>query len=135
MKMKKHKTKMITIFIALTILTFAFFNAQPVTGQDEEITRLRQKITELEKRIKDLESLLRISKDPESLHTGEEQGWQNKKNWRNLKTGMTREQVYKMLGEPIMEIDGVRTLWYYPNIYCGYVSFDEKGCLIQWSEP
>lgn len=133
--MKKRKTKIIAIFIAVTALTFVFFSLQPVTGQDEEILRLRQKISDLEDRIKDLEGLLTVFKDPESLHPGDDQGWQNKKNWRTLKSGMTREQVYEILGEPIKEIDGVRTLWYYPNIYCGYVSFDETGCLTKWSEP
>ena len=133
--MKKQKAIITTMIIAAIILTSVFFNFQPVTGQDQEIARLRQKIADLENRIKDLESLLRISKDPESFQSGEGQGWQNKKNWRNLKTGMTREQVHEILGNPIKTIEGVRTLWYYPNMYCGYVSFDEDGCLIGWSEP
>ena len=133
--MKKQNAIIILMVIAVSIMASVFLNFQPVTGQDEEIVRLRQKITDLENRIKDLENLLRISKDPESFLSGEEQGWQNRKNWRNLKTGMTREQVYEILGDPIKTIDGVRTLWYYPNIYCGYVTFDENGCLIGWAEP
>jgi hypothetical protein len=29
----------------------------------------------------------------------------------------------------------VRTFWYYPSIYSGYVSFDDKGRLAGWKEP
>jgi hypothetical protein len=104
-------------------------------GQDEEIVKLKQKIADLEKRIKDLEGLLRITKEPEGIHESEGQGWQNKKNWRDLKAGMTPEEVHRILGDPIKTIDGVKTFWYYPNIYCGYVSFDEDGTLVRWSEP
>ena len=33
------------------------------------------------------------------------------------------------------KIEGTRTLWYYPNIYCGYVFFDKNGLLSGWNEP
>jgi hypothetical protein len=56
-------------------------------------------------------------------------------NWRNLEAGMNEEQVRTILGEPVKEIQGVRTLWYYPSIYSGYVSFDDKGRLSGWKEP
>ena len=48
---------------------------------------------------------------------------------------MSEGEVKKTLGEPIKVISGVRTLWYYPNIYCGYVLFDKNGQLNGWSEP
>jgi hypothetical protein len=127
------------IFIILTIMVSAltFFTLFPnyVQAQDDEISALRQKISELENRIKDLESLLIIYKEPEEIRSETVQGWQNKKNWRNLKAGMTAEQVRAVLGEPTKVIDGTRTLWYYPNIFCGYVSFDDKGRLAIWNEP
>ena len=117
-----------TIFISLTL------NCRPVRSQDDEVLRLRQKISELEKRVNDMEKLLTICTEEQKTHD-EMPGWQNKKNWRKLTTGMTKEQVESILGEPTKMISGVRTLWYYPNIYCGYVSFDEKGNLIGWNEP
>ena len=128
-------TLMIIVIIMLSALTLFTFFPNSITAQDDEISMLRQKISELENRIKDLEALLMIYKEPEGITSGTTQGWQNKKNWRSLKTGMTVEQVLAILGEPIKTIDGVRTLWYYPNIYCGYVSFDDKGRLTMWSEP
>jgi hypothetical protein len=48
---------------------------------------------------------------------------------------MSEDQVRALLGEPVKEIKGVKTLWYYPSIYGGYVSFDEKGLLSGWKEP
>ena len=42
---------------------------------------------------------------------------------------MKETQVTKILGEPVKVIKGVKTLWYYPNLYGGHVSFDEKGGL------
>jgi restriction endonuclease S subunit len=126
---------LIIMIIMVSTLTLFTFLPKPITAQDDEILKLRQKISELENRIKDLESLLMIYKEPEETRSETGQGWQNKKNWRSLKTGMTVEEVRALLGEPIKTIDGVRTLWYYPNIFRGYVSFDEKGRLTVWNEP
>jgi len=125
----------IIMIIMVGALTLFMFFPKYITAQDDEILKLRQKISELENRVKDLESLLIIYKEPEEIRSETGQGWQNKKNWRNLKTGMTVEQVRAVLGKPIKIIDGTRTLWYYPNIFCGYVSFDEKGHLTVWNEP
>ena len=49
--------------------------------------------------------------------------------------GMTETQVKSVLGEPTKVIDGIRTLWYYPNFYGGYVSFEKGGSLAGWREP
>jgi hypothetical protein len=43
--------------------------------------------------------------------------------------------VTKILGEPVKVIKGVKTFWYYPNMYGAYVSFDEKGAVNAWKEP
>ncbi len=48
---------------------------------------------------------------------------------------MKEDRVKGILGEPVKVIKGVKTLWYYPNFYGGYVSFDEGGKLIGWNEP
>ena len=63
----------------------------------------------------------------------DEYGWQ-KKNWRRLEVGMTEDHVKTFLGKPTKTINRVRTLWYYPSIYCGYVSFAQKGHITGWSE-
>ncbi|MFC1534836.1 outer membrane protein assembly factor BamE [Thermodesulfobacteriota bacterium] len=132
--MRRHNSFMISI-IVISFFVFVALFSQPVAAQNDDILKLRQKIAELENRIKDLEILLRIYQEPEKTKTGTELGWQNKKNWRKLEIGMTKDKVQSILGEPIKTIKGVRTLWYYPNIYRGHVSFDEKGWLTGWNEP
>lgn len=103
-------------------------------AQTDEVSQMRQRITQLEDRVRELEDLLKECSDFKKAGA-EELAWQNKKNWRSLEAGMKEEQVRKLLGEPVKVIKGVRTLWYYPNIYGGYVSFDEMGSLTKWNEP
>jgi hypothetical protein len=117
------------------ILAFCTLYYHPVFAQEANVTELHKKISSLEDRIKLLESLLKDSEQDVDEQIKDEFGWQNKKNWRNLAIGMTENEVQELLGDPVKSIMGVRTLWYYPNIYCGYVSFDEKGHLIGWNEP
>lgn len=132
--MRQHNFTIIAL-IVISSLAFIALLSQPLTAKDEEILRLRQRITELENRIKALENFYLIFEESQDVQAGTVEGWQNKKNWRRLETGMTKDQVQSILGKPIKTIKGVRTLWYYPNIYRGYVSFDENGRLIVWSEP
>ena len=117
----------VSIFISLFI--------QPLYANEDENLRLKQKISELENRIEYLETLLKVYTGPSTTPDNPEYGWENTKNWRKLESGMTQSQVLTILGDPIKSIKGVRTLWYYPSIYRGYVSFDENGHLIGWMEP
>jgi outer membrane protein assembly factor BamE (lipoprotein component of BamABCDE complex) len=123
------------IIIMISSLIVLTFHSRCTTAQDDEILMLQKKISELEDRIKELEGILMIYKEPEKILSETGQGWQNKKNWRSLKNGMTEEQVHAILGDPVKRIDGIRTLWYYPNIFSSYVSFDENGRLTMWNEP
>ena len=109
--------------------------AQPIYAQDEEAALLQQKIDELEIRIEQLEEQLRECTDFNEKMAAGEFGWQNKKNWRRLRIGMPEQEVKAILGEPSKIIRGVKTLWYYPNIYEGFVSFDQNGNLAGWNEP
>ena len=119
--MKLSRFIMIIIGLMFFIAIFAI-PIQPLPARENEVSQLQQKILDLEGRIKKLELLLK-------------QCDQNKKNWRKLKVGMRESEVKNILGEPVKIIKGVKTLWYYPNIYCGYVSFDEGGSLSGWNEP
>ncbi|MBN1104247.1 MAG: hypothetical protein JXL84_12590 [Deltaproteobacteria bacterium] len=104
-------------------------------AQEDDPSKLRSRVSELELRVKQLEALLKACEESRKPGTPDQIGWQNKKNWRRLSKGMQEGQVKGLLGEPSKVIQGVKTLWYYPNIYCGYVTFDDKGKVIGWNEP
>jgi hypothetical protein len=116
-------------------LIFLGLFAHPIQAQDNDTLLLQQKIDELELRIEQLETQLRESMEfREMLETGGF-GWQNMMNWRKLEIGMPEDEVRSILGTPIKVIKGSRTLWYYPSIYKGFVSFDQNGNLTGWNEP
>ncbi len=131
----KHGPFITSTFILFFLLSLLFATTPTIQARENEIDQFRQKITELEGRIKELEIQLEGCYEPSDKEDTDTGGWRNKKNWRKLGIGMPQGEVESLLGEPVKVIQGIRTLWYYPNIYCGYVSFDENGHLTGWSEP
>jgi len=127
----------IMMMIVAAFAAASLFVVKPLAAQSttDELSALRQKNAELEKKVNELEALLKECTEAREKQFSDDQGYQNKKNWRSLESGMNEEQVKKLLGDPLKVIKGVKTLWYYPNIYGGYVSFDEKGRLTGWNEP
>lgn len=126
-------------FNAKQFLLFGLFLsvvwASPLFSQPEDVSELREKNAVLEAKVKALEALLKQCKEARENQFSEDHGWQSKKNWRSLEVGMKEAQVTKILGEPVKVIKGIKTFWYYPNTYGGYVSFDEKGSVSGWKEP
>ena len=106
-----------------------------IWAQADEVSQLRKRVLEMEEKLKALETQLKECDDARKKQQGTDYGWQNKKNWRGLEVGMKEDQVRSILGEPVKVIKGVKTLWYYPSLYQGYVSFDEHGKLTGWNEP
>ena len=128
------KPQSLRLFLVCGII-LSFVWASPLFSQQEDIAKLRQENAALEAKVNELESRLKQCTEERNRQFSEDQGWQNKKNWRSLETGMKEAQVTKILGEPVKIIKGVKTFWYYPNLYGGYVSFDEKGAVRAWKEP
>lgn len=128
-------------FCRMVFLTLAV--AVPLTlsvssrglAQTDEVLQLRQRVIELEQKMRGLEDQLKQCDEARKRQQETDYGWQNKKNWRSLEIGMKEDQVKNILGEPVKVIKGVKTLWYYPNFYGGYVSFGENGRLTGWNEP
>jgi hypothetical protein len=128
------KPQSLRLFLVCGII-LSFVWASPLFSQQEDIAKLRQENAALEAKVNELESRLKQCTEERNRQFSEDQGWQNKKNWRSLETGMKEAQVTKILGEPVKIIKGVKTFWYYPNLYGGYVSFDEKGAVRACKEP
>ena len=68
------------------------------------------------------------------------EGWQKIEDFGTNKLDWLRKYRPFACGIPTRHsiariIKGVKILWYYPNIYGGYVSFDEEGRLTGWNEP
>ncbi len=133
----KQKINLLAVIVGILLMVSFISSGTGISAEnkDKEIEVLNKKIEDLEKRIKDLESLLKAYHGPRDNKKAGSFGWLDKKSWRSLKKGMKQEDVKKILGEPVKSIDGSRTIWYYPNFYDGYVSFDENGKLTGWSEP
>jgi outer membrane protein assembly factor BamE (lipoprotein component of BamABCDE complex) len=124
-----------SVVLGVIALLFCLVLSPPLFAQEDEVSQLRQRVTELEQKVKQLEALLRECTEAQQKKEASSYGWQNKKNWRSLEIGMRESQVREALGEPVKVIKGIKTLWYYPNFYGGYVSFDEDGRLTGWNEP
>ena len=129
--MKKRSLRLFILFAIVLSLTWA----SPLFSQQEDVSKLRQEKAALEAKVKELETQLKGCTEERNKQFSGDHGWQSKKNWRSLEAGMKEPQVTKMLGEPFKVIKGVKTFWYYPNLYGGYVSFDEKGAVSAWKEP
>jgi hypothetical protein len=131
-----RRTIYLGVLLAVVIGTAMIASeASQLYAQGDEVSQLRQRVAELEQKVKELEALLKECNEAPKSGQNDDYGWRNKKNWRNLVVGMKEDQVRNILGEPVKVIKGVKTLWYYPNFYGGYVSFDETGKLTGWNEP
>ena len=131
----KKGNLLITLLSIGCVLSLFLLTSHESSAQEEDISKLRQQIEGLEEKILELEILLEDCREFQEEETSGEYGWQSKKNWRRLEEGMAESQVMSILGKPTKVIRGIRVLWYYPNIYGGYVSFDNDGKVAGWNEP
>ena len=129
--MKRLSVRLLLVFGIVLPLAWA----SPLFSQQENLSTLQEKNAALEAEVKELEALLKQYREAQENQFSEGHGWQSKKNWRSLEVGMKEAQVTKILGEPVKVIRGVKTFWYYPSLYGGHVSFDEKGSVSGWKEP
>lgn len=133
--MIKRMNTSFTVALSVCALLMLPATSTSLLAAQDQVPQLQKRIAELQARVEYLEGLLKKCKATEQSVSVNTYGWQNKKNWRTLKVGMDKKKVKQILGEPIKVIKGIKTLWYYPNFYDGYVSFDESGKLAGWNEP
>ena len=115
---------------AFTLLPFAFSLSSH--AQDAgRIDQLESEIQAIKLRLSKIESAQGISaSDQKPVATGT--GWKSVSNWRQLKTGMTPNEVRAILGEPSRVRGGEIADWYYSN---GGTSTFMQEKLYRWTEP
>lgn len=132
----KNRLPLKIVWLLPLLLAFQVYALSSSRAEEPDCAALQARIKSLELRVKELESMLGGAEG--ALRTDTQPGapgWQNRKNWKRLSLGMKEAEVRGVLGEPSKVIQGVKTLWYYPNFYRGYLTFDEQGRLIGWNEP
>jgi hypothetical protein len=134
------KKIIITGFLLLTVA----FNSY--ADDSDRIDQLEKQVQELKVRVSKLEALLNKSDATPSkpvttlgkpdatkdvVTSGE--GLKSISSWKKLVSGMSHEDVRKILGEPSRTRGGDRfETWNYPN--SGYVMF-KYGRVFSWSDP
>ena len=89
---------------------------------------LEQRVSELENRVTLIEETL---SGTDTIDTPDRR-WQEIENWRQLREGMSEDQVQELLGQPIRIDGGGLTIWYYSR--GGSVHFN-RGRVNRWFEP
>lgn len=127
--------KKIALIVFLLIAVAFNSNAQDSNQIDQHdsyrIEQLEKEIQDLKLRLSKLESLLSNPSKAQELSTSSE-GWKSIVNWRKLTTGMSNNDVQKILGAPHRVDGGYIATWYYQN--GGEVGF-MAGKVDEWSEP
>jgi hypothetical protein len=96
---------------------------------------LRARIDELERRVAELSAALAETKR-ECAQSPHARGWEDPARWAALEKGMSRFQVFELLGEPgkVASYDGFER-WEYPDFKGGRVNFDDAGRVAGWRTP
>jgi hypothetical protein len=64
------------------------------------------------------------------------EAWRDRQRWAHLARGMSRFDVFRVLGEPgkVASYDGFER-WEYPDMLGGRVNFNDDGKLVGWRLP
>jgi hypothetical protein len=121
------------LFVALTVICLPAV----AEGQTASSDSLLRRIDVLDRRVADLERRIRELEAPTTVGAGRDfrvstaPNWRDLQNWRQLRRGMTMDQVRALLGEPNRVDAGGVTYWHWPNAHVYFMSDVLEG----WSEP
>jgi hypothetical protein len=127
-----RNTLLVTVLITTSIISRAYSD-----DTDDKIRRLEARITQLEQRLAALEEKTTTDKTVKQSSSSAE-GWRDKQRWRQLKIGMTKDEVTAILGEPPkINASNSGDMWFYPDGLggLGSVSFRNRETVTSWSEP
>jgi len=124
------RTALLAAFVAACIPAVA-------VGQDTSTPSLLRRIellehanADLERRVRELESLIK-SESSQGRPIPAATRWRDLANWRQLRLGMTVDEVRALLGEPERVDAGPVTYWLWADANVYFMS----GKLEGWSEP
>ena len=123
------------------IITFVMY-AIPwsVFGDDSEIQELKNRIESLERQVAIInQTLARLQQTEPNLAANQPAAtdglkWQDKQNWRRLRSNMSKDEVRLLLGEPDRIRKVVFEYWYYGDPTRASVTFSDER-LQGWEEP
>ena len=122
---------------ALLAALAATFIPAVAAGKDTSTADLLRRIelleranTDLERRVRELESIIK-SEPSQGRPIRPSTGWKDLANWRQLRRGMTMDEVRALLGEPERVVGGYLTSWRWAD---AEVTFAD-GELDSWREP
>ena len=130
------------------VLIILVFHAVPwiAYGDDAEIRDLRSRVEYLEKKVEimnqTLTRMLAILDSSPPASMGQQKSasdrlkWEDKQNWRRLRSGMSKAEVVSLLGEPD-RIDKYSffEVWQYGDLGGGTIHFSSRETVESWSEP
>lgn len=93
---------------------------------------------DLEQRVSDLENRVALIEETlpgtDTIDTSEKE-WQNVEIWRQLREGMSPDQVQELLGRPITIDGGTISTWYYSEQRWHSIVRFNRGQVNSWTEP
>lgn len=113
--------------------------ATDAIGEAEDADALARRVLALERAVSSLENeITRLEAELERARRSspDADAWQRGESWSGLRRGMSRFEVFAVLGEPgrVAQYDGFER-WEYPDLLGGRASFDDAGRLIGWRLP
>jgi hypothetical protein len=131
----------------MLLIMFLFYSIPRIAyGDDAQINELRSRIEYLQKQVETmnqtliqmmaiLDSSSSVSRSQQSVSPNKLK-WEDKQNWRKLRSGMSKGEVTGLLGEPdIIDKFSSFEVWQYgdPERASAHFSSDER--IRSWSEP
>jgi len=131
----------------MLLIMFMFYAIPRLAyGDDAQINALRNRIEYLEKKVETMNQtlikIMAILDSSSSVSRGQQSvapdqlKWQDRQNWRRLRSGMSKGEVTDLLGEPDKISNfGSFEAWVYGDPIDGVVRFSSKEKLSSWDEP
>jgi hypothetical protein len=124
------------VFLTLILLLVSF---SPAQADEKRIQRLEILVEDLNRRLAVLETSLIDKSGSASTtsnpNTTSSEGFKDRNNWRKLRTGMTPNEVERILGVAPKVDGGSISTWYYSSVgYHSYVVFF-NNVVQRWTEP